>query len=65
MSKRSFLALSACAAILSACAPTIDARGNLPDPDTVLQVQPGIDDRANRAPSLIWLAKICNSNSSP
>jgi outer membrane protein assembly factor BamE (lipoprotein component of BamABCDE complex) len=49
MSKRSFLALSACAAILSACAPTIDARGNLPDPDTVLQVQPGIDGRAQVA----------------
>lgn len=30
---------------LGACAPRIDTRGNLPDPDTVLEVQPGIHDR--------------------
>jgi outer membrane protein assembly factor BamE (lipoprotein component of BamABCDE complex) len=45
MSKRSFLVLSTCAALMSACAPMVDSRGNLPDADAVLQVQPGIDDR--------------------
>jgi outer membrane protein assembly factor BamE (lipoprotein component of BamABCDE complex) len=49
MNKRSFLVLSAWAAMLSACSPTIDTRGNLPDSDTVLQVQPGIDDRTQVA----------------
>ena len=49
MSKTSFLVFSACAAILSACAPTVDSRGNLPDADAVLQVQPGIDDRTQVA----------------
>ena len=33
------------ASLLSGCSPIVDARGNLPDPDAVLQVQPGIDDR--------------------
>jgi outer membrane protein assembly factor BamE (lipoprotein component of BamABCDE complex) len=49
MNKRRFLVLSSCAAMLSACAPMIDAHGNLPDPDAVLQVQPGIDDRSQVA----------------
>jgi outer membrane protein assembly factor BamE (lipoprotein component of BamABCDE complex) len=49
MSKAGFLVFSTCAAILSACSPTIEARGNLPDPDAVLQVQPGIDDRTQVA----------------
>ena len=49
MSKRSFLVLSACAALLSACSPTLESRGNLPDSDAVLQVQPGIDDRTQVA----------------
>ncbi len=49
MNKASFLVLSTCAAMLSACSPTIDARGNLPDPDAVLQVQPGVDDRTQVA----------------
>lgn len=49
MSKAGFLVFSTCAAMLSACAPTLDSRGNLPDPDAVLQVQPGVDDRTQVA----------------
>ena len=49
MSKAGFLIYGTCALILSACSPTIDARGNLPDPDSVLQVQPGVDDRSQVA----------------
>ena len=49
MTKRSFLAMSACAALISACSPMVDSRGNLPDDDAVLQVQPGIDDRSQVA----------------
>lgn len=30
---------------LAGCAPQVDTRGNLPDPDTVLEVQPGVHDR--------------------
>jgi outer membrane protein assembly factor BamE (lipoprotein component of BamABCDE complex) len=30
---------------LAACEPVYDTRGNLPDPDQVLQLQPGVDDR--------------------
>jgi outer membrane protein assembly factor BamE (lipoprotein component of BamABCDE complex) len=30
---------------LVACAPQVDTRGNLPDPETVLEVQPGVHDR--------------------
>ena len=30
---------------LAACAPQVDTRGNLPDPETVLEVQPGVHDR--------------------
>ena len=57
MDTRKFLVLSACAALLAACAPIVDQRGNLPDPDTVLQVQPGIDDQAQ-------VAKVLGSPSS-
>ena len=39
------LLLGAAAAALAAGAPRIDTRGNLPDPETVLEVQPGIHDR--------------------
>lgn len=45
MRQASFLFLGICAAILWGCQATVDQRGNLPDPDTVLQVQPGVDDR--------------------
>jgi outer membrane protein assembly factor BamE (lipoprotein component of BamABCDE complex) len=30
---------------LTACAPSIDTRGNLPDPDVVSELRPGIHDR--------------------
>ena len=36
-------------AVLAGCSPRIDQRGNLPDPDAVLQVQPGINDRGQVA----------------
>ena len=36
-------------ALISACSPMVDSRGNLPDDDAVLQVQPGIDDRSQVA----------------
>lgn len=39
------LAICGAAVSVAACSPTIDTRGNLPDPDTVLEVQPGIHDR--------------------
>jgi outer membrane protein assembly factor BamE (lipoprotein component of BamABCDE complex) len=36
----------ACVALgLSACSGVVDTRGNLPDPETVLEVQPGVHDR--------------------
>jgi len=37
--------LGLAATIMSACDPVYDTRGNLPDPDAVLQIQPGVDDR--------------------
>jgi len=40
-----FLALGASLAALAACEAQFDTRGNLPDPEVVLQVQPGIDNR--------------------
>jgi outer membrane protein assembly factor BamE (lipoprotein component of BamABCDE complex) len=44
--KRAGLALlSLGAVILSDCTPVYDTHGNLPDPDSVLQIQPGVDDR--------------------
>lgn len=43
---RSILVLAAVvAAGLGACQPRIDTRGNLPDPDNVLKINPGIDGR--------------------
>jgi outer membrane protein assembly factor BamE (lipoprotein component of BamABCDE complex) len=33
------------ALLLGGCSPTIDTRGNLPDPDNVLKIQPGIDTK--------------------
>jgi outer membrane protein assembly factor BamE (lipoprotein component of BamABCDE complex) len=40
-----FLALGVSIAMLAACEAQLDTRGNLPDPEVVLQVQPGIDNR--------------------
>jgi outer membrane protein assembly factor BamE (lipoprotein component of BamABCDE complex) len=34
------------AAGVAGCAPKVDQRGNLPDPDDVLAIQPGVDDKA-------------------
>lgn len=42
---RGTLVLGIAAAALVACSPRIDTRGNLPDPETVLEVQPGVHDR--------------------
>ena len=42
---RLLLAATAFAALLSACAPNIIQRGNLPDPDLLSQVQPGVQTR--------------------
>jgi outer membrane protein assembly factor BamE (lipoprotein component of BamABCDE complex) len=39
------LLLSCLALGLSACSGVVDTRGNLPDPETVLEVQPGVHDR--------------------
>ncbi len=38
---RAVLPLTLAAAVLAACSPTIDQRGNLPDADNVLAIQPG------------------------
>lgn len=46
------LASALLAAGLAACAPQLDTRGNLPDPETVLEVQPGIHDR-NQVSSIL------------
>jgi len=43
------LGCAALAALLAGCSPRVDQRGNLPDPDAVLQVQPGIHDRTQVA----------------
>jgi len=40
-----FLVLGIGVGALAACEAQFDTRGNLPDPDSVLQVQPGIDNR--------------------
>ena len=42
---RGTLVLGVMAVAMAACSPTIDTRGNLPDPETVLEVQPGVSDR--------------------
>jgi len=39
----------AAAIALAGCQPRIDARGNLPDPETVAQIQPGVQSRAEVA----------------
>jgi len=44
-SARLFLLSAVVAAGLAGCAPQVDTRGNLPDPETVLEVQPGVHDR--------------------
>src|SRR5262245_41206136 len=42
----------AAAVTLTACAPRIDQRGNKPDEDQVVQINPGVDDK-NRVAELI------------
>jgi outer membrane protein assembly factor BamE (lipoprotein component of BamABCDE complex) len=42
----------AAAAMLTACTPRIDQRGNKPDEDQVTQINPGVDDK-NRVAELI------------
>src|SRR5215475_5717482 len=37
--------LLASAAVLAACSPRIDQRGNVPDPDAVLSVHPGVQTK--------------------
>jgi len=37
---------------LAACSPTIQQEGNVPDPDQVVQINPGIDDK-NRVGQLL------------
>jgi outer membrane protein assembly factor BamE (lipoprotein component of BamABCDE complex) len=39
-------------AALSACAPIIQQEGNVPDPDQVVQINPGVDDK-NRVTQLL------------
>ncbi len=39
------IALALAAASLAACAPTVDQRGNLPDPDKLAQIHPGTTTR--------------------
>jgi outer membrane protein assembly factor BamE (lipoprotein component of BamABCDE complex) len=38
--------------LLAACSPTIQQEGNVPDPDSVVQINPGIDDK-NRVGQLL------------
>jgi outer membrane protein assembly factor BamE (lipoprotein component of BamABCDE complex) len=45
MRRASLAFFSLGAVVLAGCEPVYDTRGNLPDPDAVLQVQPGVDDR--------------------
>src|SRR4051812_46664964 len=37
---------------LAACSPTIQQEGNVPDPDQVVQINPGVDDK-NRVTQLL------------
>ena len=39
-------------AVLAACAPIIQQEGNVPDPDHVVQINPGVDDK-NRVTQLL------------
>ena len=41
-----FLGGSLLAGMLAGCSARIDQRGNAPDPDDVLAIQPGVDDKA-------------------
>ncbi len=43
------LAVALAAASLAACVPTVDQRGNLPEPDRLAQIQPGTTTRAQVA----------------
>jgi outer membrane protein assembly factor BamE (lipoprotein component of BamABCDE complex) len=43
------MAATALGLVLAGCSPTIDQRGNLPEPEAVLAVQPGIHDRTQVA----------------
>ena len=45
MGNRTGLLLLAAAVFLAACSPTIDQRGNLPDADNVLAIQPGVSTK--------------------
>jgi outer membrane protein assembly factor BamE (lipoprotein component of BamABCDE complex) len=38
--------------VLTACSPTIQQEGNVPDPDQVVQINPGVDDK-NRVTQLL------------
>jgi outer membrane protein assembly factor BamE (lipoprotein component of BamABCDE complex) len=40
-----WIAVAVAAAILAACAPTVDQRGNLPDADKLAQIHPGTTTR--------------------
>jgi outer membrane protein assembly factor BamE (lipoprotein component of BamABCDE complex) len=44
--------LAGVAMLLGACSPTIQQEGNVPDPDQVVQINPGIDDK-NRVGQLL------------
>ncbi len=39
-------------AVLAACSPIIQQEGNVPDPDQVVQINPGVDDK-NRVTQLL------------
>lgn len=49
---RHLVAATAFAVLLSACAPTIVQRGNLPDPELLSRIQPGLQTR-NQVASLL------------
>jgi outer membrane protein assembly factor BamE (lipoprotein component of BamABCDE complex) len=51
--KLSLAALSGlCLTVLGACAPIVQQEGNVPDPDQVVQINPGVDDK-NRVTQLL------------
>ena len=45
MRRAGLVMLSLGALLLGGCEAVYDTRGNQPDPDSVLQIQPGVDDR--------------------
>jgi outer membrane protein assembly factor BamE (lipoprotein component of BamABCDE complex) len=49
---RSGLWLAGPLLLLAACSPTIQQEGNVPDPDQVVQINPGVDDK-NRVTQLL------------